>query len=69
MKNIVLSIALFAVVLAFAALSAIQTAPQVTASDEYCEMVSLWHSTGGTKTTPGEYGWPDYRGIYEEACK
>ena len=29
----------------------------------YCEMVETF------KTTGGEYGWPDYRGVYERACK
>lgn len=29
----------------------------------YCEMVAIH------KTTGGEYGWPDYRGVYERACK
>lgn len=29
----------------------------------YCEMVTTH------KTTGGEYGWPDYRGVYERACK
>jgi len=43
--------------------------PQVvTASDDYCEMVSLWYATGGSATEPGELGWPDYRGIYKQAC-
>ena len=45
------------------------TAQEITASDDYCEMVSLWYETGGTDTQEGEFGWPDYRGIYEEACK
>lgn len=30
---------------------------------EYCEMVALY------KDTRGEYGWPDYKGTYEEECK
>ena len=29
----------------------------------YCEMVTTHKATGG------EYGWPDYRGVYERACK
>ena len=29
----------------------------------YCEMVEAFKATGG------EYGWPDYRGVYERACK
>lgn len=29
----------------------------------YCEMVATHKATGG------EYGWPDYRGVYERACK
>lgn len=29
----------------------------------YCEMVETF------KTTGGEYGWPDYKGVYQEACK
>ena len=29
----------------------------------YCEMVATH------KTTGGEYGWPDYKGTYERACK
>ena len=44
------------------------TTQVVTASDDYCEMVSLWYATGGSATEPGELGWPDYRGIYKQAC-
>lgn len=29
----------------------------------YCEMVETF------KTTGGEYGWPDYKGTYQEYCK
>ena len=29
----------------------------------YCEMVEAFKDTGG------EYGWPDYKGVYERACK
>ena len=29
----------------------------------YCEMVTTH------KTTGGEYGWPDYKGVYSEACE
>ena len=29
----------------------------------YCEMVSIH------KTTGGEYGWPDYKGTYQEYCE
>ena len=29
----------------------------------YCEMVTTH------KTTGGEYGWPDYKGTYQEYCK
>lgn len=32
-------------------------------ADQYCEMVKLW------KQTNGQQGWPDYDGIYDEACK
>lgn len=30
--------------------------------DPYCEMVGIWIDSNG------EYGWPDYRGNYHEAC-
>ena len=29
----------------------------------YCEMVTTHKATGG------EYGWPDYKGVYTEACE
>lgn len=29
----------------------------------YCEMVTTFNNTGG------EFGWPDYKGTYEETCK
>ena len=29
----------------------------------YCEMVATHKATGG------EYGWPDYKGTYQEYCK
>jgi hypothetical protein len=29
----------------------------------YCEMVETFNTTGG------EFGWPDYKGTYEGACK
>lgn len=29
---------------------------------EYCEMVSLYKNTGG------EYGWPDFRGNFQQVC-
>ena len=29
----------------------------------YCEMAAIY------KTTGGEYGWPDYKGTYQEYCK
>lgn len=29
----------------------------------YCEMVTTHKATGG------EYGWPDYKGVYAEACE
>lgn len=29
---------------------------------QYCEMVSIYQQTGG------EYGWPDFKRIYEEHC-
>ena len=29
----------------------------------YCDMVSI------NKQSHGENGWPDYKGIYEEACR
>ena len=28
----------------------------------YCEMVATHKATGG------EYGWPDYKGVYQEYC-
>ena len=44
--------------------------PQVvTASDDYCEMVSHGYAPGGSDTEEGDLGWPDYRGLYKEACK
>lgn len=36
---------------------------QAMAWVEYCEMHALYIET------QGEYGWPDYRDIYEEECK
>lgn len=32
-------------------------------ADPYCEMVSIYQQSGG------QYGWPDYRGNYNEVCK
>lgn len=29
----------------------------------YCEMVEIYKDSGG------EFGWPDFRGNYESACK
>lgn len=29
---------------------------------QYCEMVGIYKQTGG------EYGWPDFKGIYDEEC-
>ena len=63
----------FLIVAAAILLSSLQllrsNTPQVvTASDDYCEMVSLWYATGGSDTEEGDLGWPDYRGIYKEAC-
>lgn len=61
----------FAAVILFVFLQLLKANTQqtVTASDEYCEMVDLWYRTGGTDKEQGELGWPDYRGIYEKACK
>ena len=28
----------------------------------YCEMVTIWHESGG------ENGWPDYRNNYDQEC-
>lgn len=32
-------------------------------TDPYCEMVTIYQQSGG------QYGWPDYRGNYNEVCK
>ena len=29
----------------------------------YCEMVDTWHDS------KGEFGWPDYKDLYETECK
>jgi len=34
-----------------------------TKNNEYCENVEVF------KQTKGEYGWPDYKEIYDEQCK
>lgn len=31
--------------------------------DPYCEMVTIYQQSGG------QYGWPDYRGNYNEVCR
>lgn len=31
--------------------------------DPYCEMVTIYQQSGG------QYGWPDYRGNYDEVCR
>lgn len=32
-------------------------------ADPYCEMVAVYQQSGG------QYGWPDYRGNYNEVCR
>lgn len=32
-------------------------------ADPYCEMVTIYQQSGG------QYGWPDYRGNYNEVCR
>lgn len=32
-------------------------------TDPYCEMVAIYQQSGG------QYGWPDYRGNYNEVCR
>lgn len=44
-------------------LSILTLIPEDDPPDPYCEMVSIYQQSGG------QYGWPDYRGNYNEVCK
>lgn len=36
---------------------------EIKAEQYYTESVCLWYATGGTRTTPGEAGHPDYKDL------
>ena len=59
-KEIMLMVGLIAAILF---VSSLDYEDEIKAEQYYTESVCLWYATGGTRTTPGEAGHPDYKDL------